>query len=160
MRKWNLTTKKLPKDSTKVRDVASGPRGNFWTFSQFFCSLNFDQKAQNRVIMSIHIVIWQIWGFEEIKVDHQQITARLLLFIMVVNEADAWSFLSAFASSTSFIGREENLPEYKLLEKHDDFSFFFINSLPMERTIYSPTLRSLISVWSLLIVLVGHLDQN
>ena len=44
-----MTTKKLPKDSTKVRDVASGPRGNFWTFSEFFCCLNFDQKPQNRV---------------------------------------------------------------------------------------------------------------
>ena len=54
MRKWNLTTKKLPKDSTKVRDVARGPRGNFWTFSDFFCCLNFDQKPQNRVKTSIY----------------------------------------------------------------------------------------------------------
>ena len=34
MRKWNMTTKTLPKDSSKVRAVASVPRGNFWTLSQ------------------------------------------------------------------------------------------------------------------------------
>ena len=36
--------------------------------------------------------------------------ARLLLFFMVIIEANAWNFLSAFASATSFIGQEKKTP--------------------------------------------------